>query len=128
MAIFGVGQHLVHFEVTSTDLVAGTSQWVTAPIAGRIMEMEIVVQTAIVADVTPGALTVELAGTAVTGLSCAIADLAAAGTVVNDLTPNGSTTNLVAKGDDIEIVPVAIEADPTPSGMVRGWLRIVGVL
>lgn len=91
--------------IDATMLSAGTAVEVIAPCAGYISKLQTVVQTAIV---TGGAVTVEVATVAVTGLSITVADSATKGTVQSDTptTPRSSTT-VVAAGDRITITPAA---------------------
>jgi fibronectin-binding autotransporter adhesin len=88
--------------VNQIDLLAATSHFITTPVAGQIARLS----TISTVDVnTGGAVTVELAGTAVSGLSVTVANAGGVGDIDTD-TPasEGSSTGTVAAGDDIELV------------------------
>ena len=63
-----------------TDLLAGTSHFVGTHVAGHVTRFTAIVTSAVT---TGGTLTIELAGTAVAGLSITVADATAAGTVLS---------------------------------------------
>lgn len=120
MAIFKEGEVVLPFFINETDLLAGTSQWLISPMEGEVVEIGVVVQKAVT---TGGAITVELEGVAVSGISVTVADGAAAGTVYTDTSALNEPTRRVQDGKAIEIVPAAAFAT---AGAVSGWVRIVG--
>jgi hypothetical protein len=83
---------------------AGTSLELVAPCAGRIAKVTTVARGDIT---TGGAITVEVNGTAVDGLSVVVADSAAAGDVDSDTPTAGHASAVVAEGDRIEIIPAS---------------------
>lgn len=107
------------FSINQTDLLAPTAAELIAPCAGYISMLKTTVQVAVT---TGGAITVEVATVAVTGLSITVADAATKGTVQSDTptTPRSATT-LVAAGDRITITPAAAFAT---AGAVNGYLEI----
>lgn len=102
------------FIINQTDLLAGTPFQIVAPCDGYVEEVQSVVQVAVG---TGGALTVEIGGVAVAGLSVVIADAAAAGDVDSDTPTAKSATRAFSKGDVIEVIPAAAFAT---SGAVNG--------
>jgi len=102
--------------IEQTDLLAGTSHWVMAPCTGQISA----VYTASTVDITTGGtITLELGGTAVSGLSVVVGDAGGVGDADSD-TPTDTTdvTCAVTKGDAIEIIPSAAFA-------TAGTLRVL---
>jgi hypothetical protein len=93
------------FTINATDLAAGTAQSSVAQCDGYIDLITTRVDTAIV---TGGDITVEVGGTAVTGLTVTVANSAAVGTTQNDAptTPRSSTTK-VKRGQVITVTPAA---------------------
>ena len=87
---------------TEANIDAGTSLFLVSPVAGHITKVTTVCQGSVT---TGGAVTVELATVAITGLSVTVANSSAAGDVDSD-TPTTlyGAGNLVAAGDAIEIV------------------------
>lgn len=109
----------VPFVIPETELLAGTSIYVSSPIRGYITRLDTVVQGTVT---TGGTITVELANVAVAGLSITIANSDAAGAVQTDApTSLVGTTNLVAKGGAIEIVPASAFAT---AGAINGLIEI----
>lgn len=94
----------IPFVIPATELSAGTSTELVSPVTGYVEELQVIVQTAIV---TGGAVTANIGTTAITGLSCTVANSATKGTVVTDAATAGTTTRKVNKGDRIQIVPGA---------------------
>lgn len=109
----------VPFVIGATELSAGTAIELISPVAGYISKLVTTVQTAIV---TGGAVTVEVATVAVTGLSITVADSATKGTVQSDTptTPRSSTT-IVAVGDRITVTPAAAF---NGGGALAGYIEI----
>ena len=70
-AIAAAAARVIHlpFSINATDLAAGTSTELVAPVAGRITRLSTIVQTAIV---TGGDVTAAIGVTAVAGLTCTI--------------------------------------------------------
>jgi hypothetical protein len=93
--------------LTQTDLLAGTSHFLLTHVKGYITRFSCVVKKAVT---TGGTLTIELAGTAVPGLSLTVADGDAVGTTYTSVPDNPTlAANLVpeltaAGTGDIEIV------------------------
>ncbi len=89
--------------VNETDLMAATSMFLLAPVAGNIARCSSVVKKAIAS--TGGEVTVELDTTEVDGLACVVANSAGAGDNDTD-TPSSEThaTAAVAVRGDVEIV------------------------
>lgn len=119
---------------TEANVDAGTSLWLTSPVAGYIRKLTTVAQSGIT---TGGNVTVELNGTAVDGLTVAIANSAVAGEVDSDTATAAHATALVAAGDEIEIVfdsafnasadiLCTLEIDTTAAGRLDGTL-VAGV-
>ncbi len=115
--------------IEETDLLAGTSHWVLAPITGYITRVRTVSTTDIT---TGGTITLELGGIAVPGLAVVVGDAGGVGDADTD-TPSGpllgigSSTprNSVKKGDPIEIVgdaafagagTLGVQIEITPTG------------
>ena len=99
----------VHFDIEATQYAAGTAQFVVSPVQGYITEVR---TTVVVTTTNVGTITVEIAGTAVTGLSVTVANSASVG----DLDSSTSTSAVDANGkidkwEDIEIV-----CNSTPTG------------
>ena len=95
---------LIQDHMLEAAVDAGTSLEVTSPVAGNISKLTTVARGTIT---TGGGVTVEVATTAVDGLSVTIADAAAAGDVDTDTPTAGHATTAVAVGDRIEIIPAA---------------------
>lgn len=107
----------IDYTINATDLAAGTAQVIIAPCDGYIEANEVMVTEAVG---TGGDITVEVAGTAVTGLTCTLANSAAIGKVVSDVptTPHDATTQ-VKRGQKITVTPAAAFAT---TGAVKGYL------
>jgi hypothetical protein len=88
--------------IGQTDLLAGTSHWIAAPITGFITA----VRTVSTVDITTGGdITIELGGVAVPGLTVTVADAGGVGDTDYDAPSELATSyNAVTKGDPIEIV------------------------
>lgn len=106
------------FNISATELSAGTSIEMISPVAGTITSMKTIVQTAIV---TGGAVTAKVGTTDITGLSITVADAATKGTVQTDSPTAGDDTDVVAVGSRIQIVPAAAF---NGGGELRGILTI----
>jgi len=106
------------WSINEADTLAGTSYELVAPAAGRIVRNSVIVQKAVT---TGGAVTASVNGTAVDGLSCAIANGAAKGTIVTDTPTDGHASAAVAAGDRIQIAPAAAF---DVAGAVSGVLEI----
>ena len=110
------GPTRIFFQISSTDLLAGTSQWIPSPFNGNITRLTVIVQV----NVTTGDdITVEVDGVAVTGLVVAVGS-DSAGTIVTDV-PTGDGTEEVLATSRIAIIPGASFAS---AGEVNGWLEI----
>lgn len=113
------GKVYVPFEIEATELAAGTAEQIVAPVAGNIAAIRGTVQEAVT---TGGAVTVEVGGVAVTGLTFTVANADAAGTRYSD-TPTTwhDTTTVIAAGDKITITPAAAFAT---AGALNGVLEL----
>jgi hypothetical protein len=109
----------VPFSINQTDLLAGTSAEIVAPVKGFVKGATVIVQTAVG---TGGDITVKIADTAVTGLTLTVADSATKGTVVTDEATVGAPADReVDKNERIQVVPAAAFAT---SGAVNGFVII----
>lgn len=108
------------FYSNQTDTLAGTAQTIVAPCDGFIEALQTEVCDAAVG--TGGAVTVEIDGVAVTGLSISIANSAAIGTVQRDTptTPQDASTK-VLKGQTITVTPAAAFAT---AGAFKGFVEL----
>lgn len=109
---------ILPFAIGQTDLLAGTAAELVAPEAGAVTLLQTTVQTAVT---TGGAITVEVNGVAVDGLSVAVANGAAKGARGSDTPTAGHATTVVAAGDRITVTPAA--AFDT-AGAVSGFVEI----
>ena len=107
------------FFIAETDLLAGTSHFVASPVAGHVTKCTTVVKKAVT---TGGAITVEIGGVAVAGLSVVVADSSAVGDIDTDqpTTPTESTA-VIAKDGAIEIVGDAAFAT---AGELHGFVEV----
>lgn len=114
------GEHIaIPFFINQTDLLAGTSQELIAPVDGYLVELHTTVQTAVT---TGGAITVKTGdalATTVAGLTNTIADAATVGTRLSSSATSGSASRVVSKGDRISIQSAAGFAT---AGAVNGFL------
>lgn len=94
----------IPFSIDATDLSAGTSRELIAPIGGIIKAIYSTVQVAIS---TGGVLTVQVGTTDVVGASITVANSATKGTVQSASSTSPSTTRTVAKGDRVQVTPSA---------------------
>lgn len=104
--------------LNSTDYVAGTNLFLTSPVDGFVVGINSTVSVLTSAE---GTSTIELAGTAMVGLSLVVATASGVG-VQDSATPTDieAETNLVAQYDDIEITN-----DGTPTaGALTGVVTI----
>jgi len=110
--------YFVPFSIPQTELLAGTTIEVVAPVDGFVNEILGVVQ----ADVTTGGvISVKIGTVDVTGLALTVADAATKGTTYSDEATQPSAVRKVAKGDRIQVVPAAEFAT---AGAINGLLRI----
>lgn len=118
----GASMYVMPFAINQTDTLAGTNQEYIAPCTGFITRLWVVNQLNVA---TGGPVTVNVAGTPVTGLSATVADASAAGAVVS-ATPTTaySATTAVTLGQRITIVPGASFAT---SGAINGLLEFAGM-
>lgn len=107
----------IDYAINATDLAAGTAQTIIAPCDGYIEANTVLVVEAVG---TGGDITVEVAGSAVTGLTCTLANSAPIGKVVTDTptTAHDSSTQ-VKRGQKITVTPAAAFAT---TGAVTGFL------
>lgn len=109
------------YEFEQTQLLAATPEFIVTPYAGIIERNTVVTQAAVT---TGGAITTEIGGVAVTGLSVVVADAAAAGDIDTDVPTDVSgldTTTRVAARGAIEMVPAAAFAT---AGEVNGIVTV----
>ncbi len=109
----------LNFYINQTDTLAGTAASIVAPCDGYVELLQTVVADAAVG--TGGAVTVEIDGVAVTGLSITVANSAAIGVTQQDTpTTAQSSTTQARKGQVITVTPAAAFAT---SGALRGFVR-----
>ena len=109
---------IVPFQINQTDLLAGTSCEIIAPVGGFISELGIIVQ----GDVTTGGdITVKVGTTDVDGLTVTVANSATKGTTLVDTPTSRHDSRKVAKGGRIQVVPAAAF---DMAGSVNGYLVI----
>lgn len=113
---------LLNFDFNETDLLAGTSAELIAPVSGWITKMDVIIQKAVT---TGGAITVltgDAGAVTVAGLTVTVADAAAKGVRYSDRpTSDDATTTYVTAGDRIQVVPAAAFAT---AGAARGFLTL----
>jgi hypothetical protein len=109
---------IVPFSINQTDLLAGTSAELVAPVDGFVDELYVIVQAAVT---TGGAVTVKVGTTDVNGLSVTVADAATKGTVYSDSATAGHGSRAVSKGDRLQVVPAS--AFDT-AGAINGFVKI----
>ena len=108
----------IPFSINQTDLLAATSQWVPAPVAGQIVKAATIAQVGVT---TGGPITIEIATVAVAGLQVDVADAAAAGDVDSDEIAADVATAAVAAEQAIEIIPGTLFAT---AGALNGYIRL----
>ncbi|MGZ8362478.1 MAG: hypothetical protein ACXW3D_01345 [Caulobacteraceae bacterium] len=108
----------VPFQISETDLLAGTAQDLVSPVKGQIIGLTTIIQKAVT---TGGPITAAVGVTAVDGLSCVIADAAAKGTIVSDTPTAGHASRAVDAGSRIQVIPDAAFAT---AGAVNGFIEI----
>lgn len=108
----------VPFSIGQTDLLAGASAELASPVAGEIVGMTVIVQTAVT---TGGPITAAVGVTAVDGLSCVVADGATKGTVIPDTPTAGHASRVVTAGSRIQVIP---DASFNAAGAVNGFVEI----
>lgn len=114
-----IGQeHRVDFAINQTDLLAGTSYEIIAPVSGFIRDIYSTVQVAVG---TGGVLKVAVGTTDVAGAAITVADAATKGTVQSAAATRTSTTRKVTKGDRIQVIPAAEFAT---AGALNGFITI----
>lgn len=132
------------FQITQTDLLAGTAQQLVSPCAGEVVRVSTVVQVVgslTAADV--GTVCVQIAGTAITGSTLtsygttAEANVGVAGSVASALIPESSTA-AVSAGTAIQIKPSSswasagalngtVEIAPTGRGLYKSGTFVAGI-
>jgi len=112
----------VPFQINQTDLLAGTSHEMIAPITGYIRAISTTVQVAIT---TGGVVTVENAGDAVAGASITVADAATKGTIQTAAATPEGTYQAVTQGDRVEVIPSAAFAT---AGALNGYVEFSSAL
>lgn len=118
MSLFMGFSIIIPFQINQTDLLAGTSCEIIAPVTGFISEIGIIVQGAVT---TGGEITVKVGTTDVDGLSVTVANAATKGTTLVDTPTHRHDTRKVSKGGRIQVVPAS--AFDT-AGSVNGYLVI----
>lgn len=121
-AVYGKGEVVLPFFINQTDLLAGTTQYLSAPYGAAIKEIEVVVQEAVT---TGGVIKAKLGSTDVVGATVTVADGAVVGTVYHADVALEEATAVVAKDGAIQIV---VDAAFATAGAVNGWVRLVGKL
>lgn len=106
----------IPFEIEQTELLAGTSEEIVCPVAGRITGFRGIVQGAVT---TGGAVTLEINTVAVTGASFTLENSATKGTAYNSSAI--TALNTVAVGDRIEVQP---DAAIDTAGQLNGLIEI----
>lgn len=106
------------FFINQTDLVAHTSQELVSPVTGAIVKVDTTVQIAVT---TGGNITVDVGATPVVGLSIAVANAAAKGTIGTGAPTAGDATATVAADGRIQVVPSNAFAT---AGAVSGFVEI----
>ena len=109
---------VVPFTIGQTELLAGTSIELVAPVAGFLSDLSVIVQTAIT---TGGTVTVSVGTTTVVGLSAFVGSASTKGTVVTDSSVEGEPTRAVAKNGRIQVTP---SANFDTAGALNGFLVI----
>lgn len=116
--LYARGYVYVPFDIPATELAAGTTIEVISPVAGQVVMMKTIVQTAIV---TGGDVTAKVGTTDISGLSITVANSATKGTVQTDSIANTVASGAVVEGARIQIVPSAAF---NGGGAVSGYLKI----
>jgi hypothetical protein len=109
---------IIQNEFNQTDLLAGTTHFMVAPIKGTIKRVGF---TTTVAIGTGASITAEVNDVAVAGLAVVVPDSALVNSKYEDAPTAGSLTAQVAVGDKIEIIPGAAFAT---SGAGIVWIEI----
>lgn len=113
---------LVPFTIGQTDLLAGTSAELIAPVDGFVNELHVIVQVGVT---TGGDVTVKVKDgddiTDVEGLKVTVPSAAAKGKVYKDAATAGHSSRAVSKGDRIQVLPSA--AFDT-AGAINGFVVI----
>lgn len=107
----------VSFVITEAEMDAATSVWVVPGFAGSVLSMTTAVGDTVT---TGGALTVEIGGTAVDGLSVVIADASSAGDIDTDTATAGHATAVFTATQALEIVG---DAAFNASGRINGFVE-----
>lgn len=116
--LYARGYVYLPFDIPATELAAGTTIELISPVAGQVVMMKTIVQTAIV---TGGDVSVKIGTTDISGLSITVANSATKGTVQTDSIANTEATGTVVEGNRIQIVPSAAF---NGGGAVSGYLKI----
>lgn len=116
--LYARGYVYVPFDIPATELSAGTTIEVISPVAGQVVMMKTIVQTAIV---TGGDVTAKVGTTDISGLSITVANSTTKSTVQTDSIANTVATGAVVEGDRIQIVP---SSGFNGGGAVSGYLKI----
>jgi len=98
------GRFYIQDHMLEALIDAGTSLELTSPVAGDIVKVTTIARGTIT---TGGGITVEVATTAVDGLSVTVADGAVAGDIDTDTPTAGHASRAVAVGDRIEVIAAA---------------------
>lgn len=104
------------FNINETDTLAGTPFDTVAPCDGTLTALYTIVQKTVT---TGGTVTVAINGVAVAGLSVAIANAAAKGSRLNDLTLTGDGSEKFRKGDRITVTTSGFATAGAVSGFVE---------
>jgi len=122
-----LGRVVIPFQITQTDVLAGTEQQLFSPITGRVTRVATVVQTALAATAGEiGVVSLKVAGSAVTGSTLTTYTTAAGGSgSVGDVAsvdvPASSANAAVSAGDPIAVVPSSTFAS---AGALNGIVEV----
>ncbi|MDP2373162.1 hypothetical protein [Reyranella sp.] len=116
----GLGKRIVAvpFFINQTDLLAGTSAELVAPVAGEIVGLNTIVQIAVT---TGGPITVSVGTTPVAGLTVTVPDAATKGSILADAPTAGDASAVVTAGSRIQVTP---DAAFSTAGAVSGSVLI----
>lgn len=105
----------IGFQISSTDLLAHTTQQFIAPCDGVITELVTIVQTAVT---TGGTIKVQINGVDVSGATITVANSATVGTVQHGFA-NGGTTAAIKENDVVTLVTASFATAGALNGMIK---------
>lgn len=123
IAPLAVSKVYLPFSLNDTTAKLNQGYELASPVAGAVTKLVTTVSTT--AIVTGGTVTVNVAGTAITGLSVSVANGTTVGTVQSD-TPTDATSGnaLVSVGSRISVVPASFNTQTNGAGHVTGYVEI----